>query len=153
MAKSKPPGKRWSELTPAYRARLETAYKKGTFGPGYSSAGRAYAAGASRQVARGQASSKPGKLSEAQRKANSNVARKAKAWSDKHAQSKATTFTPPAGLDPAGRAEYARKYLDAMKELEKGWAPLSKRQTIDWDKVQAFFTDYELGDFDAYFGL
>ena len=147
------PSKRWSELTPAYRARLETGFRKGTFGQGYTSAGRAYAAGASRQVARGQASAKPGKLSEAERSRRRSRAGKARTWSNKHSKTPATEYKPPAGLTPDERAVYTDRYLDAMKELEKGWKAKNKRPQIDWDKVQPFFDDYEVGDFDAYFSL
>ena len=146
------PKKKFGELTPAYRKRLEAAYKSGKFGQGYTSAGRAYAAGASRQVARGQASSKPGKVSEAERNRRRRNASKAQEWSRKHSQSRATTYDPPDGT-PDDRAAYTERYLAAMNELAKGWKSVNRRTPIDWAKVAEFFAEYEVGDFDEYFGL
>jgi hypothetical protein len=148
MATSKKPAKAWADLTPAYRARLETGFRKGTFGQGYTSAGRAYAAGASRQVARGQASSKPGKLSEAERTKRRNKVKKAKAWSDRHANDPSNKYAPPTGLTPEEKATYTDRYLAAMLELEKGWKPVAKRKPIDWGVVSEFYLDYDVKDFD-----
>lgn len=151
MASKRKPTKSWSNLTPAYRARLERAFAAGTFGTGYKSAGRAYAAGASRQVARGQA-----KTSEADRsKARARI-KKAREWSRKHSRDPLTQFDPPAGLSIVEQGELADKYFTAMKELEKGWktGPESRRQKVDWDAVRAYWTDVEhdFADFDGYFG-
>jgi len=150
MATTKKPKKAYKDLTPAYKKRLEAAYKSGKFGQGYSSAGRAYAAGASRQVARGQA-----KTSEAQRTANRNVIKAAKAWSAKHSKSDVTKYNPPADATPAEQAEYARKYLKAVKELEKGWKGVSPGKRVKWDEdaLSALFKDYEVKDFDTYLDI
>ena len=147
---NKKPSKKWSELTPAYRKRLESAYKVGKFGEGYTSPARAYAAGASRQVARGQA-----KTSEAERTRRRSQVKKAQAWSNKHSRAPQTDYNPPDGLTPAEKAEYTDKYLQAMTELEKGWAntKVSKRKQVDWDKVQDYFKEYEVKGFDEYFPL
>lgn len=144
------PRKKWSDLSPAYRKRLQAAYKAGKFGAGYSSAGRAYNAGAPRQAARGQASTKPGKLSEAQRKKNRDVQRQAKAWSDRHSREKSTRYDPPDRLTPVERGQYAREYLAAMQELEKGWAPAGSRGAIDYDVLAKFYRDYAFGEFDGF---
>jgi len=146
----KKPKQKFSELTPAYRKRLESAYKLGKFGEGYTSAARAYAAGASRQVARGQA-----KTSEAERSRRRSQTKKAQAWSNKHSRAPQTDYSPPDGLTPQEKAAYTDRYLEAMKELEKGWSntKVSKRKQVDWDKVQEYFTDYEVKGFDEYFPL
>ena len=147
---TKKPSKKWSELTPAYRKRLESAYKIGKFGEGYTSPARAYAAGASRQVARGQA-----KTSEAERTKRRSQAKKAQAWSNKHSRAPQTDYSPPDGLDAADKAEYTDRYLDAMQELEKGWSntKVSKRKQVDWDKIEKYFEDYDVKGFDEYFPL
>jgi len=147
MAKTTKPKKPWRDLTPAYKKRLEAAYKAGKFGQGYSSAGRAYAAGASRQVARGQA-----KTSEAQRTKNRRVIKRAKDWSAKHSKSEVTRYNPPAGATPGEQAEYAGKYLKAVKELEKGWTGANPKKRAKWDEdaLSALFKDYEVKDFDVY---
>lgn len=147
---NKKPNKKWSELTPAYRKRLEAAYSKGNFGEGYTTPARAYAAGASRQVARGQA-----KTSEAERTRRRSQVKKAQAWSGKHSRSPQTDYRPSDNLTPAEKAEYTDRYLEAMKELEKGWSntKVSKRKQVDWDKIQNYFTDYDVQGFDEYFPL
>lgn len=140
MANSKPK-KAWKDLTPAYKKRLESAYKAGKFGQGYSSAGRAYAAGASRQVARGQA-----KTSEAERTKRRVQAKKAKEWSDKHSKQEATKYKPDQFKDPVERAQYTDTYLNSVKELEKGWGKgtkTSKRKKINVDTLDGLFKDYE----------
>ena len=140
------PAKRWKDLTPAYRARLEAAYKSGTFGSGYSSAGRAYAAGASRQVARGQASTKPGKLSEAERTKRRKQSSKAKAWSDKHSRVPATKYSPPKDLTADELADYTARYVAFTKEVEKGWSNRKKgvKQAWDVEKIKAWLPEYQV---------
>ena len=144
--KSKKPKTAWKDLTPAYRKRLESAFKSGKFGEGYSSAGRAYAAGASRQVARGQA-----KTSEAERTRNRQAITKAKAWSNKHSKAPATAYNPPEGSTPAEQAEYARKYLKAVKELEKGWTHQTPANRQEWDEdaLAELFKEYKPEDFNG----
>lgn len=150
MAKTTKPKTKFSELSPAYRKRLEAAYKSGKFGSGYSSAGRAYAAGASRQAARGQA-----KTSEAERSRRRSQAKKAQAWSNKHSKAPQTDYRPPADATPAEKAKYTDDYLEAMKELEKGWqkVKVGQRKQVDWDKVENYFKDYDVQGFDEYFPL
>ena len=146
MANTKPK-KAWKDLTPAYKKRLESAYKSGKFGAGYSSAGRAYAAGASRQVARGQAAT-----SEAVRsKRRANVA-KARAWSAKHSKNEASKYNPPAGATPDEVAQYTETYLKAVKELEKGWANKKVNNRAKWDEqaLGDLFQKYEVKDYDKY---
>lgn len=147
---NKKPSKKWSELTPAYRKRLESAYKLGKFGEGYTSPARAYSAGASRQVARGQA-----KTSEAERTRRRSQVKKAQAWSNKHSRAPQTDYNPPDNLTPVEKSEYTDRYLEAMKELEKGWSntKVSKRKQVDWEKVEKYFDDYEVKGFDEYFPL
>lgn len=151
MAAKRKPAKKWSELSPAYRARLERAYKSGTFGSGYKSAGRAYAAGAPRQVARGQA-----KTSEADRSRARARIKRAREWSRKHSRDPLTQYDPPAGLPLVEQGELADKYYRAMKELEKGWkrGPESRRQRVEWDTVREYWAEVEFDftDFDDYFG-
>lgn len=144
------PKKKYSELTPAYKKRLEAAYKSGKFGEGYSSAGRAYAAGASRQVARGQA-----KTSEAVRTKRRTQTAKAKEWSKKHSRNKQTDFSPPAGLTPDDLATYTESYVKATKELEKGWSrgKTKNRKQVNWDIVKSFFDDYDIAGYDDYFSI
>jgi hypothetical protein len=135
------PKKAFKDLTPAYKKRLESAYKSGKFGQGYTSAGRAYAAGASRTVARGQA-----KTSESERQKRRYQAKKAKAWSDKHSKQAATKYQPEKFTDPVEKAKYTDDYLKAMHELEKGWKKNTKtgnRQKINVDTLDNLFKDYE----------
>ena len=149
-AKTRKPKTKFSDLSPAYKKRLEAAYKAGKFGEGYSSAGRAYAAGASRQVARGQA-----KTSEAERGRRIRQRKKAQAWSNKHSKAPQTDYKPPSDGTPEQKAKYTDDYLDAMKELEKGWAntKVKNRKQVDWDKVESFFKDHDVDGFDEYFPL
>ena len=140
------PKKKYSELTPAYKKRLEAAYKSGKFGAGYSSAGRAYAAGASRQVARGQAS-------EAARSQLRKYSPTAQKWANSHSASEATDYKPPTGSTPAERLEYTKKYIAMTKELEKGWKRRQDRGQVNWDIVKEFFDEYEPGGFDQYFPI
>jgi hypothetical protein len=142
--------KKWSELTPAYRARLQRGFDKGIYGQGYKTAAGAYRAGVSAQAARGQV-----KTSEAQRtKARAQI-KKARAWSNNHSRDKRTLYDPPAGASTVEQGQYADKYLKAMTELEKGWSnkPFAKRKQVDWDLVQDFFDEYDITDFDGYFSL
>jgi hypothetical protein len=141
------PKKAYKDLTPAYRKRLESAYKSGKFGQGYSSAGRAYAAGASRQVARGQA-----KTSEAVRSKRRAQARKAKAWSDKHSKSAASRYDPPVNGTPDEKAKYTETYLKAVKELEKGWERKKVKDRKKWDEqaLGDLFQQYQVKDADKY---
>lgn len=152
MAKATKPGKKWADLSPAYRARLEAAYKAGKFGQGYSSPGRAYAAGAPRQAARGQATTSEAARSKARREIS-----KARAWSKKHSRDKLTAFEIPAGMDTVTAGELAAKYNTAMAELEKGWksGPASRRKQVDWAAVANYWAAVELAadDWETYLGI
>ena len=147
MANTKPK-KKWSELTPSYRKRLESAYKSGKFGEGYASAGRAYSAGASRTVARGQANEK-------ERRQRRVALDKAKKWATKHSRSEQTDYRPPKNITPADEGKYAQDYLEAMTELEKGWSntKVTGRKQVDWSKVEKYWADYDVKGFDEYFPL